>query len=470
MEKRIEFAGLMPHAPILVPGIGAENLVKVRATAQAMKTVARHALAARPGTLVVISPHSPRRSGSFGIWRLPRVRGSMGAFGSPYEGVDLPFDRVFADRLEVEAGLRGLRTWRIAHEVLDHGALVPLCYLAAQGWDGPTVVVGLDYPDEGGLDELGQAIAATALGLRRRTAVIASGDMSHRLMPAAPAGYDPEAHRFDEEFVGLLRKGAFGELWRINPVLQERAAEDVMDSTRVALAASGCPSSGHHEVLSYEGPFGVGYCAAILFERGAGAAHGEAAADIAGKEISRLEDLPRVARCAVEARLRDGPAAPPCRAGGPLAAQGAVFVTVEDDKGALRGCVGAMEPREPDLVLETWRNAVSAAFHDSRFPPVTADEGARLRFSVTVLGAREPVASIAQLDPSVYGVLVTAPDGRSGVLLPGLERVDTVQEQLSIARRKAGIAPDEQVKIERFTARAFGEAPGARKGGSDHAG
>src|ERR1035438_3099056 len=156
--------------------------------------------------------------------------------------------------------------WRIAHEPLDHGALVPLCYLVSAGWNGPTVIVGLNFPGEGGLEELGDAIAAAAKGLGRRTAIIASGDMSHRLLPAAPAGYDPEAHRFDEAFVGLLREGAFGDLTRIDPDLQERAAEDVVDSTRVALAASGHRTAGHHEVLSYEGPFGVGYAVAILFE------------------------------------------------------------------------------------------------------------------------------------------------------------------------------------------------------------
>ena len=465
MEKRIEFAGLMPHAPILVPDVGGENLVKVEATAHAMKTVACHALAARPETVVVISPHSPRRSGSFGIWRTARLRGSMDDFGSPEDKVDLPLDRAFADRLETEAGLRGLSTWRINQGDLDHGAFVPLYYLAAQGWEGPTVVVGLDYPDEGGLDELGQAIAAAAQGLRRRTAVIASGDMSHRLMPAAPAGYDPEAHRFDEAFVGLLRKGAFEDLWHINPVLQERAAEDVVDSTRVALAASGYPAAGHHEVLSYEGPFGVGYCVAVLFERVDPRAPAAERADPAGRAVSRLEDLPEVARSAVEARLRDGPQAPPYRARNGLAARGAVFVTLETDEGELRGCVGVMASREQDLVWETWRSAQSAAFFDARFPQVAEAELPGIRFTVTVLGPREPVASAGELDPAVYGVLVSAGDGRSGVLLPGLPGVGTAEAQLAIARRKAGIAEGEPVKIERFTAKSFKEPPAVTRGG-----
>ena len=239
MQERIEFAGLMPHAPVLVPGVGGESLARVEGTARAMGVVAEHALAARPDTLVVVSPHSPRRPHAFGLWHTPRLSGSLGRFGSPGDRVDLPLDRAYTDRLEREAAHLGLRTWRIVGEPLDHGALVPLCYLTSAGWKGPTVIIGLGYPGEGGLDELGRAIAAAARQLGRRTAVIASGDMSHRLIPTAPAGYEPEARRFDEVFIGLLRKGAFEELGRIDPILQERVAEDVVDSTRVAVAAAG---------------------------------------------------------------------------------------------------------------------------------------------------------------------------------------------------------------------------------------
>jgi aromatic ring-opening dioxygenase LigB subunit len=350
MKGRIVFAGLLPHAPILVPGVGGKNLVHVEATSQAMSMVANHALAAQPDTVVLVSPHSPRQSGAFGLWHTPRLRGSLGRFGSPEDKVDLPLDGVFADRLELEAGRRGLRTWRIAHEPLDHCALVPLCYLTSAGWKGRTVIVGLNYPGEGGLDELGQAIAATAQKLKRRTAIIASGDMSHRLTRTAPAGYDPEAHRFDEAFVALLREGAFGGIRQIDPALQEKAAEDVVDSTRVALAASDYRTAGHHEVLSYEGPFGVGYGVAILFEPEKSETAGTAAADLEGKVVSHFAELPAVARCAVKTNLQNGPERPPFCARGEVAKRRAVFVTVRTDEGKLRGCRGVTTPVGQDLV------------------------------------------------------------------------------------------------------------------------
>jgi AmmeMemoRadiSam system protein A len=377
------------------------------------------------------------------------------AFGSPEDHVDLPLDRAFAERLEREAARHGLQTWRIVGGPLDHGAVVPLCYLKSAGWRGPTVILSLNYSGEGGLDELGQAIAATAQGPPRRTAVIASGDMSHRLTPAAPCGYHPEAHRFDETFIALLRKGASSEIRWINPGLQDAAAEDVVDSTIIALAATGGRTDGQ-AVLSYEGPFGVGYGVAILFEpEGPGKRH--TTEETSGKVVSGFADLPAIARCAVETEFNDGPKPPPFLAAGELMERHGVFVTVRTEKGELRGCVGTLTPREKDLVGETWCNAVSAALHDYRFPPLPVAELPRVRFSVTVLGEPEAVTSRVELDPAVYGIMVTSADGRTGILLPGIASIDTVEQQLAIARRKAGIAPGEWVGIQRFKARSFKE-------------
>jgi AmmeMemoRadiSam system protein A len=464
MERQIVFAGLLPHAPILVPGVGGKELVQVETTVKAMRRVASHALATQPDTIVLVSPHSPRRSGAFGLWHTPRLRGSLTRFGSPEDQVDLPLDSVFSDQLELEAKRYGLHTWRINDEDLDHGAVVPLHYLVGAGWKGATVIVSLNYPGEGGLDQLGQAIAATAGKLKWRTAVIASGDMSHRLTQTAPCGYDPAGLRFDETFVGLLRNGAFGGIRKFDPALQENAAEDVVDSTRVALAATGYQTAGHHELLSYEGPLGVGYSVAILFESANSETAHTTAVETKNNVISHFTELPAVARCAVEAKLQHRPAEPPFHASGEAAKRRAVFVTIRTEDGELRGCCGVTTPVEKNLVKETWRSAVAAAFSDHRFPEVTAVELPDLRFSVTVLGNLEPVASSEELDPAVYGVLVSAEGGRKGVLLPGIAGIDSVEEQLAAVRNKAGIAPDEAIHIERFMTVSFKEHPIKSKG------
>ena len=125
-----------------------------------------------------------------------------------------------------------------------------------------------------------------------------------------------------------------------------------------------------------------------------------------------------------------------------------VFVSLKKG-GQLRGCIGTILPTQADAAREIIRNAVSAATEDPRFDPVGASELDELEVSVDILGNPERVDSMDKLDPKRYGVIVRH-GGRSGVLLPDLEGIDSVNEQVSIACRKAGIYPDQPVEIYRF--------------------
>jgi AmmeMemoRadiSam system protein A len=127
----------------------------------------------------------------------------------------------------------------------------------------------------------------------------------------------------------------------------------------------------------------------------------------------------------------------------------ACFVSIKTLDGDLRGCIGTISPAQPSLEREIVANAVSASTRDPRFSPMTARELDRVKFSVDVLGAPEAVTDIGQLAPKVWGVIVTRGMAR-GVLLPDLEGVGTVDDQLRIAAGKAGIRDLTGVRIERF--------------------
>ena len=456
LEGRVIIAVLMPHAPVLVPAVGGKRGNRAGASVGAMAEAARRVVKAGPDAIVLISPHTPRRRGAFAIWAGGRINGSLAQFGAPAAVVDLPADETLRGLITEEAGSRGLEIWQLHDEKLDHGAVVPLWHLVDAGWRGPTVLIGLDYPGEPGLVELGEAIAAAARRANRRVALVASGDMSHRLQPDAPAGFHPRAKEFDGAFIECLRAGDFRKLLDFDSGLSDLAAEDALDSTLVAASAVNWNAAGH-EVLSYEGPFGVGYGVAILHHSPppAGAhATGARASDVAetGQGLSQL------ARRSIEAAFRGDAEKPDMPAEDIPGERHGVFVTLRGPRGELRGCVGTLTPRFGNAAEETWHVARDAAFRDGRFAPVGAHELEQLRFEVSVVLPLEEVASTTELDPRRYGVVLATGDGRRGILLPDVPGIETVEQQLETARHKGGIGELEPVRIQRFAVKKFREA------------
>jgi len=423
-----------------------------------MSEVARRMVRAKPEVVVLISPHAPRRGEAFTLRSGTRIRGSLAAFGAPYLAVDLPAAGSLARCIEQAATCRGVVMEWLEAAPLDHGAVVPLWHLAHAGWNGPTVVVGLNDPGSTDRAEMGAAIAEAARRGGSSIAVIASGDMSHRLQPGAPSGFHPRAVEFDHALIDCLEAGDLNGLCDLDPVLQDLAGEDAVDSTLVAASAVGWDARGH-EVLSYQGPFGVGYGVAILYGDPEPVERGRESANVAHPSTESRdgagEPLPGIARRSVEAALRGVGGIPEFEASGIMAERRAVFVTLRDADGELRGCVGDLKPRYVNTAVETWNLARDAAFGDSRFRPVTADLLPRLRFEVSVLGALEEVDSPLALDARRYGVVLETADGRRGALLPDIEGIDSVAEQMSLVRRKGGIGASESVRLWRFTVTKF---------------
>jgi len=134
------------------------------------------------------------------------------------------------------------------------------------------------------------------------------------------------------------------------------------------------------------------------------------------------------------------------------------FVSIHQKSGELRGCIGTFLPTTPSVAQEIIRNALSAAFNDPRFPPITEKELKDLVFSVDVLSQPKKLdARSFTLDPKRYGLIVSTLDGRRGLLLPDIPGVDTVEQQLEICRQKAGIGPEEGSELRTFTVERHSE-------------
>jgi AmmeMemoRadiSam system protein A len=446
-------AALMCHAPIVIPELAGARAAACEATTRAMRTLAARLLRQRADLLVIISPHTPRQRLAWGLCAEPQLYGDLGRFGVPEVSLSLPGAPAAARALADRAVRAGLACVDAPGQALDHGAFVPLHFLHAAGWRGPTLLIALPYPGTHSEVRMGELIATTATELGQRWLVLASGDMSHRLQPDAPAGFHPRARDFDAAFKRALEAADLRAACNVDAALRELAAEDVVDSCAVAAGAVGFDATGA-EVLAYEGPFGVGYLEAVLHDSAESAARPPA--DGRNSGAAPPAQLLRIARQAIEAALEGrtetrGAPEPPWRE------PRGVFVTLRTPERALRGCIGHLEPVCADLGEEIARCAVSAATEDPRFAPVGRDELDGLTLELSLLSPRESVASPAELDPQRYGVVVSRA-GQRAVLLPGIEGVDSVDQQLAIARRKAGIPPGLPVELERFEVQKLAEA------------
>ncbi|NLP38066.1 MAG: AmmeMemoRadiSam system protein A, partial [Firmicutes bacterium] len=362
-------------------------------------------------------------------------------------------DKQLLQAIELEADRKNIRLAHLdkrnagAYGIsldLDHGALVPLHFLQKKGVVLPLLhfTFGLLPPQE--LFAFGQAVRTALKRQKRRVALICSADLSHRLTPDAPYGYTPAGKEFDDKLVALIEKYDVDALLKLDPSLREEAAEcgyrsiiiglGILDGDRV-----------QPEILSYEGPFGVGYLVADLTPNFSGKTKKEKAKP--GSEQARL------AKLALESFVRNKEFIEPPQDSSLLNVKAGAFVTLYKS-GHLRGCIGTIEPVQESLAAEIIENAISAGMYDPRFPPVAPDELADLTYSVDVLSPAEEVSDLDLLDPRRYGVIVES-NGRRGLLLPDLEGINTVEQQIMVALQKAGIEPGEPYRLFRFQVERF---------------
>jgi MEMO1 family protein len=167
----------------------------------------------------------------------------------------------------------------------------------------------------------------------------------------------------------------------------------------------------------------------------------------------QLHPIVNLAKEAVGSYVCHGKVLRPTELTAEMKGRAGVFVSIKK-RGELRGCIGTFASTRANIAEEIVANAICSATQDPRFVPVEASELDDLEYSVDVLTEPEPVKSVAQLDPKKYGVIVECGFGR-GLLLPDLEGVDSVEEQIRICRAKAGISAEEPIKLYRFSVKRF---------------
>ncbi|TEB11322.1 AmmeMemoRadiSam system protein A [Pelotomaculum propionicicum] len=458
----VVFCGICPHPPIAVPEVGGDEAAKVSATQDAMLEIGRLIKKSGAETIVIISPHASVFRDMVGINFAPELMGDLGNFRAGHVRFMLDNDLELARDIRAQANGLGIMAVALTAKEedlygislrLDHGVVVPWYFLHKAGVKLPLVHVSMAVAPPEKLYLFGLAVRQAAQRLGRKVALIASGDLSHGLTHDAPGGYLPRGQEFDRKLASLLADFDVDGVVTLDRDLVEQAGECGYRSIIMMLGAMD-GLDVKVEVLSYEGPFGVGYLTASFQPLGANPERSlfkkiqAEKKEKAAQRQARESYLVKLARATLESHVSGSP--PPDTAEVPEEFRGraGVFVSIKKN-GSLRGCIGTIEPTKASIVDEVTANAINAGIHDPRFQPVRREELSDLEYSVDVLQPPEPIDDIDELDPKKYGVIVRS-GRKSGLLLPNLEGINSAVEQVEIARQKAGIGPDEPVRMERF--------------------
>lgn len=470
-ETGLRYACVSPHPPVIVHEVGRGREREIERTISSLQQVAAELAAHRPETVLIISPHGPVHYDEMGVLTAPTAFGDFSEWGAPSVEFIFENDPDAVALLKEEASLAEVPLAPIEQWPLDWGCTVPLYYLQ-EGMAGARLVpMTISFLSARQHHALGHAVARALTRLGKRSAIICSADLSHALKPGAPNGYNPAGPEFDERFCRAVAQWDVDWVLNADVNFRRDAAEDAVPQMSLLMGAL----SGYDvepRVLSYEGPFGVGYMVAAIDitdeKPGQPQQMADATAQTPPRERERELSLTsaaeahailRLARQAVENHVRFRARTVPIDVPPELLRQAGSFVSIKR-AGQLRGCIGTIEPTQPNLALEVVSNAVGSASRDPRFSPVEEDELPDLTYSVDILSEPEPVDRPEELDPKRYGVIVQS-GRRRGLLLPDLEGVETVEEQIAIACAKAGIAcgrsdlPEEPFELYRFEVKRY---------------
>lgn len=451
-------AGFMvPHPPMIVPEIGRGSEAQVEETTRAYEKVAEEVAALKPDTIIITSPHTVMYADYFHISPGSGAKGSFAQFGAPQVKFSESYDEELAGRICELASAEGFAAGTLGEKDanLDHGTMVPLWFIRKKYDGGKIVRIGLSGLPLAEHYYLGQIIGRACDESSKRIVFVASGDLSHKLQTYGPYGFAKEGTEYDRRIMEVCGRGDFGELFDFSESFCDKAAECGHRSF-VIMAGAFDGLSVKATALSHQDVTGVGYGVCTFYPKGYDAGRhflSEYLKKVERECLERAEksdDYVKLARASVEAwvRGRKRLSVPEGLPEEMLSRRAGTFVSIHEH-GALRGCIGTIMATQKNIAEEILQNAVSACSSDPRFNPITESELESLEISVDVLGELEAIDSPEELDVKQYGVVVSCGNCR-GLLLPNLDGVDTVEDQIRIARQKGGIRESDPYKLERF--------------------
>lgn len=432
----------VPHPPIIIPEIGKGEEKTIQSTIDSYQKIAEKISQIKPKTIIIISPHAESYYDYLRVSNGEKAIGDFANFQASKVKFEVQYDQDFINNiLDLTKSLSFPLTDVFKRtDKLDHGTMIPLYFINQKYTDYKIVRFSLSGLSLETHYQFGKLLDVIINETDDDYVVVASGDLSHKLKKDGPYGLSKEGLDFDKKFLEILQENRLDQLKNFDNKFLEKAAECGL---RSMIILSGILSnySYYTNVLSYEAPFGVGYCIAEFLNN----------ERLVSNHVKETDDYyVKLAKKTINEYIKNHrkisiPEDTPLEL---LNKRAGVFVSIKK-YGELRGCIGTIEPTTSSIAEELIRNAISACSQDPRFNKVSEKELPKLEVSVDILNESELISNINELDIKRYGVIVSK-GNRRGLLLPNIEGVNTVKHQLQIALRKAGISEEENYEIRRF--------------------
>lgn len=446
---------LVPHPPLIIPKIGNGGENQIKKTTSSYELVAKEISEIKPDTIIISSPHTNMYGDYFHITKGKKLTGSFKQFGVPEISFAEEQDEELIDEIEKVSAYHNFPAGRTTEVELDHGTMVPLYFVRKYYKDCKIIVLGLSGLPLIDNYMMGTIINEAVNNLNKKVVFIASGDLSHKLQTYGPYGYAEVGPKYDKKIIEVCSKTNFNELLNFEESFLNKAAECGHRSVTI-MAGLYDGLNVESKVLSYEDITGVGY--GIIAFTPTSKNEDRFFLDNYFNELEKRlnttkqneDQYVKLARKTIEEYITNGNTIniPKNIQEELINNKAGVFVSIHKFE-SLRGCIGTIIPTTKCIAEEIIRNAISASTKDPRFPKIDKDELNYLEINVDVLTTPEPIENQEQLDVKKYGVIVTS-GYKQGVLLPDLDGIDTVEDQIAIAMKKAGIKKSEPINLQRF--------------------
>ena len=447
---------MVPHPPMIIDKIGKDDIKKIQDTYDAYDSIAKEIAEMDIDTIIVSSPHTILYNDFFHILDSSNLSGSFKEFG--YEDIHFEESNDFelvskidelCKRDNFPSGIINDNSFE-----LDHGTMVPLYFINKYLGDYKLVVIGisgLSYVDH---YKMGKIINEAVELLDKNVVYIASGDLSHKLQEYGPYGFIEEGPIYDKEIMDVMSKGEFDRLLEFDPNMVEKAAVCGHKSF-IMMAGFLDGIDVKSKFYSHQDITGVGYgiCSYfpiveddnrlfldkyLLKEK-----------DRLNKIYSNSDSYVLLARKTIYEYIKNNKIIDINDIDNELLDNKAgVFVSIHKIND-LRGCIGTISSTTDCIAKEIINNAISASTKDFRFDPIREDELDYLEINVDVLLEPEIILDKNMLDVKKYGVIVSCGNKR-GLLLPDIDGIDNIDQQIDIAMRKGNIRKDDNYILERF--------------------